>query len=96
MSIFVKTNIFRRFQALGCISCFKAKFHVDCTHSHVWEPPGARVMSIFVKLAFFALVAKFLLANFGSRRVFVSLFWVSQGFCRLILVADFWFSQGFW
>ena len=41
-------------------------------------------MSIFVKQIFFAFVAKLFLANFGSRRVFVSLFWVSQGFCQLI------------
>ena len=47
-------------------------------------------MSIFVEQVFSVLVAKLFLVYFGSRRVFVSLFWVSQGFCQLILI-----SQGF-
>ena len=42
-------------------------------------------MTIFVKQGFFAFVAKLFLAKFGFRRVFVSLSWVSQGFCQLIL-----------
>ena len=28
---------------------FLLKIHVECTQNHVWGPPGARVMSIFVK-----------------------------------------------
>ena len=28
---------------------FLVKFHVECIQNHVWGPPGARVMSIFVK-----------------------------------------------
>ena len=28
---------------------FLVKFPVECRQNHVWGPPGARVMSIFVK-----------------------------------------------
>ena len=29
------------------------KFHVECSQNHVWAPPGARVMSIFIKINIF-------------------------------------------
>ena len=29
------------------------KFHVECRQSHVWGPPGARVMSISIKTYIF-------------------------------------------
>ena len=32
------------------------KFHVECCQNHVWGPPGARVMSIFIKTYIFAKV----------------------------------------
>ena len=34
------------------------KFHVECRQNHVWGPPGARVMTNFVKHVFFAKVGK--------------------------------------
>ena len=34
------------------------KFHVECRQNHVWRPPGARVMTNFVKHVFFAKVGK--------------------------------------
>ena len=38
------------FQTSGGSSfLFLVKFQVECRHNHVWGPPGARVMSIFVK-----------------------------------------------
>ena len=33
---------------------FLVRFRVECNQNHVWEPPGARVMSIFVKTYIFA------------------------------------------
>ena len=35
---------------------FLVKFHVECTHNHVWGPPGARVMTIFIKAYIFVKV----------------------------------------
>ena len=35
---------------------FLVKFHVECRQNHVWGPPGARVMSIFVKTYIFGKV----------------------------------------
>ena len=32
------------------------KFRVECSQKHVWGPPGARVMSIFVKTYIFVKV----------------------------------------
>ena len=32
---------------------FLMKFHVECRQNHVWGPPGARVISIFVKTYIF-------------------------------------------
>ena len=49
------------------------KFHAGCTHSHVWGPPGARVVSIFVKRVFCT-----------CRKFFFREFWISQSFCQLI------------
>ena len=34
------------------------KFHVECRQNHVWGPPGARVMTNFVKHVFFAKSGK--------------------------------------
>ena len=42
-------------QALGGIPSFVLmKFYIECNQNHVWGPPGARVMSIFVKICIFA------------------------------------------
>ena len=35
---------------------FLMKFNVECTQNHVWGPPVARVMSIFVKAYIFGKV----------------------------------------
>ena len=32
------------------------KFHVECNQNHVWGPPGARVMTMFVKTYIFVKV----------------------------------------
>ena len=32
------------------------KFHIECRQNHVWGPPGARVMSIFIKTYIFVKV----------------------------------------
>ena len=37
---------------------FLVKFHVECRQNHVWGPPGAGVMTNFVKHVFFAKVGK--------------------------------------
>ena len=37
---------------------FSLKFHVECRQNHVWGPPGARVMTNFVKHVFFAKVGE--------------------------------------
>ena len=51
------TRVYEGLQALGGISSFfLLKFHVEWHQNHVWGPPGARVMTNFVKHVFFAVV----------------------------------------
>ena len=50
-------KVYERLQALGGSSLFfLVKFHVECRQSHVWGPPGAQVMSMFVKTYIFGKV----------------------------------------
>ena len=53
----VFSSLFEGLQALGGISSFfLVKFHVECHQNHVCGPPGARVMSIFIKTYIFVKI----------------------------------------
>ena len=50
-------EVYGGLQAPGGISSFfLVKFHVEWRQNHVWGPPGARVMIIFVKTYIFGKV----------------------------------------
>ena len=47
-------RVYEGLQALeGIYFFFLVKFHVECRQNHVWGPPGARVMTNFVKHVFY-------------------------------------------